>query len=175
MLLEGTVWQCLGAERFIGNEAIALGGAVPQDSLWRVEFPQWQLGHTTFTGVSSVAGGQAPLSCIGAPLTRYGRIILDYKKEQFYFIPYGQTPIHVLPVRNFQVQYADGRLLVGLVWPRSQAWAQGVRPGMRVTEADGQLLNDDFCRLIRLLDQKGRCTLTLEGDGKCIHIDYHTD
>ena len=45
---------------------------------------------------------------------------------------------------------------------------------MRVTEADGQPLEDDFCRLIHLLDEKGRCTLTLEGEGEeeSIHIDY---
>lgn len=168
-------WGGRIADAATGSETIALGGAVPQDSLWRVEFPQWSLGHTAFTGVSSVAGGQAPISSAGAPLTRYGKIILDYKEEKFYFIPYGQTPIPVPPVRDFQVQYADGRLFVGLVWPRSQAYAQGVRPGMRVTEADGQPLNDDFCRLIRLLDQKDRCTLTLEGDGKRMVIDYHAD
>ncbi len=78
-------------------------------------------------------------------------------------------------MQDFQVQYADGHLFVGLVWPRSQAYAQGVRPGMRVTEADGQPLNDDFCRLIRLLNQKGHCTLTLEKEGKSIHVDYYTD
>ena len=43
---------------------------------------------------------------------------------------------------------------------------------MRVTEADGQPLEDDFCRLIHLLDEKGRCTLTLEGNGEKIHMDY---
>ena len=158
-----------------GSETIALGGAAPQDSLWRVEFPQWQLGQTAFTGVSSVAGGQAPISHIGAPLTRYGKIILDYPKEKFYFIPYGQGPVQVTPMHDFQVQYADGRLFVGLVWPHSQAYAQGVRPGIRVTESDGQPLDDDFCRLIHLLDQKGRCILTLEGEGKSIQMDYYAD
>ena len=64
-----------------------------------------------------------------------------------------------------------GGYLTGAAVP----YAQGVRPGMRVTEADGQPLNDDFCRLIRLLNQKGHCTLTLEKEGKSIHVDYYTD
>ncbi len=170
-----SLWGGRVADAATGSHAVALGGAAPQDSLWRVEFPQWRLGNTAFTGVSSVAGGQAPISSIGAPLSRYGQIILDYGKEKFYFIPYEQGPVPVKPVRDFQVQYADGRLFVGLVWPRSHAYAQGVRPGMRVTEADGQPLDDDFCRLIRLLDRQGRCTLTLEGEGKSIRMDYDAD
>ena len=168
-------WKGRIIDATIGSNTIALSGATPQDSLWRVEFSQWNLGHTAFAGVSSVAGGQAPISSVGAPLTQYGKVILDYKRKEFYFIPYQQGTIQVKPVQDFQVQYADGHLFVGLVWPRSQAYAQGVRPGMRVTEADGQPLNDDFCRLIRLLNQKGHCTLTLEKEGKSIHVDYYTD
>lgn len=133
------------------------------------------IGTNGIHRLSSVAGGQAPISHIGAPLTRYGKIILDYPKEKFYFIPYGQGPVQVTPMHDFQVQYADGRLFVGLVWPHSQAYAQGVRPGMRVTEANGQPLDDDFCRLIHLLDRKGCCILTLEGEGKSIQIDYYAD
>lgn len=167
-------WGGRIADATSGSTAIALSGAVPQDSLWRVEFPQWSLGHTAFAGVTSVAGGQAPISSVGAPLTRYGKVILDYKRKEFYFMPYQQDAVQVKSAHDFQVQYADGRLFVGLVWPRSQAYAQGVRQGMRVTEADGQPLEDDFCRLIHLLDEKGRCTLTLEGEGEeeSIHIDY---
>ena len=168
-------WKGRIIDATIGSNTIALSGATPQDSLWLVEFSQWNLGHTAFAGVSSVAGGQAPISSVGAPLTQYGKVILDYKREEFYFIPYQQGTVQVKPVQDFQVQYADGHLFVGLVWPRSQAYAQGVRPGMRVTEADGQPLNDDFCRLIRLLNQKGHCTLTLEKEGKSIHVDYYTD
>ena len=46
---------------------------------------------------------------------------------------------------------------------------------MRVREADGQPMDDDFCSLIRLLDRQGRCALTLEGEGKSIRMDYDAD
>lgn len=143
------VWEGKITDATTGSHAIALHGVVPADSLWRVEFPQWGLGNTSFKGVSSVAGGQSPVSSVGSPLAKYGRIIIDYGAACFYFIPYEEKPqVSLLPDWNFQP--AGGHIVVSLVWPRSQAYAQGLRPGMRVVSVNGKPLNNDICLLLSL-------------------------
>lgn len=166
------IWKGQVTDAAVGSHTFALHGAVPPDSLWRVDFPQWRLGNASFEGVSSVAGGPAPLSSVGAPLAKYGRIVIDYGEKRFYFIPYEDAP-QVEPLPDVGFQLADGRIAVGLVWPRSKAYAQGLRAGMRVQAVNGEELDDDICRLLQLRDTKVIETLTVDdGRGRLLVVRF---
>lgn len=102
-----------------GQGVLSLGaaGLEGKSQKYRVVIPQFRLGNFLFEEVTSVTT-DAVDSRIGSDLLRYGTVIVDYRSNVFYFIPYDNRKKLNLYEKDWDVVITvmDDHLCAGLVW-----------------------------------------------------------
>lgn len=120
-----------------GEGVMSLGAAgIEQKTLkHRVCFPQLQLGFSTFHRVTSVTTDAAD-SRLGTGLLRYGKVIIDYLDNRFFYIPYKSQEIPDLYEKEWDVAIIpmNGHLYAGMVWDYAHLPLEG---GEQIVEVNG--------------------------------------
>ena len=137
------VW--LGVQTARGLEADY--GLVEADRLEKV-YRRAVAGVLTLAGakmenvpVESSFGG---ISTLGREVLEQGRMVIDYPRRRFYFIPYRQPAVFRPAFVNIRWRYDGGRIVVASVWGNVP---EGVSPGDRIVSVDGK-----DCRRIGLCE-----------------------
>ena len=96
-------------------------------------------------------------SHIGAPLLKYGTLVINPFNKQLLFQPFDQQDFCIVNNPQFEIAIVptwDGRPSVGLVWERSEAYQQGFRQGDIIEQVDGEPAGDfqSFIRRSYIID-----------------------
>jgi predicted aspartyl protease len=74
------------------------------------------------------------VSRMGRSLWNYGLVTMDYPQQTFYLSMFGDSiPSVLLSDFGFRVQERNGKLVVGVVWNNTKAFACGLRTGFEIT------------------------------------------
>ena len=109
---------------------------------------------------ATVQGG----SHIGAPLLRYGAMIIDPFRKQLIFQPYdGQTSCIVANRRpDIVIVEKEGKAMIGMVMEQGKAWEAGFRHDYIIEKVDGEPITfDQFNNYRWVKDQEYEFTLRL--------------
>ena len=109
---------------------------------------------------ATVQGG----SHIGAPLLRYGAMIIDPFRKQLIFQPYdGQTSCIVANRRpDIVIVEKEGKAMIGMVMEQGKAWEAGFRHDYIIEKVDGESITfDQFNSYRWVKDQEYEFTLRL--------------
>ena len=109
---------------------------------------------------ATVQGG----SHIGAPLLRYGAMIIDPFRKQLIFQPYdGQTSCIVANRRpDIVIVEKEGKAMIGMVMEQGKAWEAGFRHDYIIEKVDGEPITfDQFNSYRWVKDQEYEFTLRL--------------
>lgn len=135
---------------------------------FRAVVPRFDIAGTTIADMpmESTCGG---LDLLGRKLLDWGRVVLDFPRKRFYFLPYAAGPRRAesQPLYNFTPWHVAGRLVVGQVW--DEALQGVVAPGDAIVAVDGRPWPGDVCAF--LLDQQqfdGRTCEIETADGRRI-------
>lgn len=140
-----------------GQGSIAIGhfGAEKASEVVLLALPSLRLGNfelrdihcQTFQGSSH----------LGAPLLKYGALVINPFGKQLIFQPYDHQNYCIVSNPQFEIAIVptrDGKPSVGLVWERSEAYQQGFRPGDIIEKVDDQPAGDfqSFIRRSYIID-----------------------
>jgi len=116
----------------------------PTDTVfYALELPQKKIGNVMFQNML-VHTTPNKVSRIGSKLLNYGNVIIDYRKNQFYFIPYGEkTSVTVKEPLHVYLKFTDAKALLSCVWPTSEEYKAGLRNGQIVKEINGIKMNGE--------------------------------
>ena len=142
----GAAWQVEGRSRgqlAIGNFGAEAMGEVVFLGLRRLQWADFRL-----TDVHSLTtqGG----SHVGAPLLRYGSLVVNPFRRRLVFQPYAEGDSAVVANKQVEIAYVPrgGRPAVGLVWEGGQAFRQGFRAGDLILKINGEAI-DSFTAFLR--------------------------
>jgi hypothetical protein len=115
---------------------------------YRPKVESLQLGGTTFTNFYSHFSKRTEPR-IGASILYYGKVIMDFQEEWFYYEPYETAPqIPAFETFGFDVAYLNEEYIIKWVLEGSPAAEQGLRYGWKVIAINGQTissLTQDAC------------------------------
>lgn len=121
-----------------GEGVLSLGAAgLEQKTLkHRVCFPQLRLGSLDFQQVTSITT-EAADSRLGTGILRYGKVIIDYLQNRFFYIPYHPQESPNLYEKEWDVVITsmNGHLYAGMVWDYAHLPLKG---GEQIVEVNGQ-------------------------------------
>ncbi len=121
-----------------GEGALSLGAAGFEHKTLkhRVCFPMFQLGSSVFQQVTSVTT-DAVNSRLGTRLLHYGKVIIDYLHNRFFYIPYRSSQIPNLYEKEWDIVITsmNGHLYAGIVWDYAHLPLNG---GEQIVEINGR-------------------------------------
>ena len=158
-----------------GFSSIGLSGVASQSNILRTTIKDLRIGVAKFRDIT-VETENLPYTLMGTKVLEYGKVVIDYPRRIFYFIPYTNEVV-VIPSksREFYLTVSEGVLKVSTVWGDM---SNVVSPGDRVTHINGEPVKDyDFCESITIgiADLKGddiKKLLIETKSGKIIELDY---
>lgn len=109
---------------------------------------------------STVQGG----THIGAPLLKYGTMIIDPFRKQLVFQPYDDAKSCTVANRMADVVIVekDGNAMIGMVMKQSKAYTDGFRQGQIIEKVDGKPISfEEFNRFFWTKNQKYEFTIRL--------------
>lgn len=145
-----------------GSHAMGHFGSEHSNKITLLALDSLRWGGFTLQEVhcSTVQGG----SHIGAPLLRYGNLIIDPFRKQLIFQPYdGRTSCVVANHRpDIIIVEKRGRAMIGMVTEGGKAWEAGFRHDYVIEKVNGQPLTfDQFNSYQWVRDQEYEFTLRL--------------
>jgi hypothetical protein len=149
-----------------GYGASSFGGLGLQDKAdkYLIKFPLLSIGSGSFRGVITETQ-QSGISGIGSKLLDYGLVTMDFVNSLFYFNPYQPTLDLNDKQWPFQPSVQDDKLLVGVVWEKSQP---GVKAGEQIVAVDNVNYSIvDLCELVNnkpILAGKQSAILTIKDE-----------
>lgn len=124
-----------------GVLSIGAAGLEEKSVKYRVCMPKFGIGNNSFSRVTSITT-DAEDSRIGSDLLLYGTVIIDYKSNVFYYIPYDKNKKKSpdLYVKDWDViiTVMNDRLCAGLVWDYAKLPLKG---GEQIVEVNGVRLD----------------------------------
>jgi predicted aspartyl protease len=131
-------------DKTIGVESGGFAGYENESTKYLLKTDDFQLADFHFQNLYFTLTSSRS-SRIGADLLNYGKVILDFKKHQFTFIPQesGATvtiPDTKRPSHSFIQK--DGLVIVGLIWESSNAYKAGLRKGFILKQINGFPINE---------------------------------
>lgn len=121
----------------------------------------------TFAGAElenvPVEASYGGISTIGRDVLEQGRMVIDYPRRRFYFIPY-RHPVVFRPVFvNIRWRYDGERVEVASVWSEA---SEGISPGDRIVSVDGKdCRRVSLCEYFRLPLHVGSILTVQTADG----------
>ena len=128
-------------DQTIGSDASGLFGQQSEMPKILYQLEALKLGGITLS--NTLANNTTGKTRLGTELFDYMSVIIDYSSNTFGLIPYkNETAIEVHnPIDNVSFSLRNGEFYVSNVWPKSVAFAKGVRTGMRLEAIDGDRKN----------------------------------
>ncbi len=111
-------------------------GVEQASTKYRLKIPHFSLGNASFRNVTTVTTHAAD-SRIGAEILEHGDVIIDYRKNLFYYLPFvsGETPDMYQKEWDAVITVIDNYLTVGMVWNPEESPLKG---GERIIEIEGK-------------------------------------
>ena len=120
-----------------GQGIISFGAAGLEENTvrYRLKADELGIGAARFKDVT--AETTMGMSRIGTDLLYYGKVILDYRKRLFYFIPNqpDAEPDMYRKTWNVEITVMDGYLTAGFIW---ESAAKDLSGGERIVEVNGK-------------------------------------
>lgn len=157
-----------------GERTMSVSGIEENHDQKRVKMEDMRLGLAKFKDVVATTG-EAPFSLFGVKSIDYGKVVIDFPRRLFYYIPFTNVPVTPdYTLRDFDIQVEDGKLVVANVWSEL---ASVISPGDPITHIDGKETGIyDFCESItigieELKNKKSRLTI-LTKENKSVELDF---
>ncbi|WP_084607858.1 retropepsin-like aspartic protease [Prevotella dentasini] len=140
-------------DRSVGSNSSGIFGSSGLSELFLYRLEAFSLGRLVFEDIYAYTAN-ATRSRIGSELLDYASVVLDYSNHTLRLQPYApykpadsriarkqqacRSILPAFPHYEYFLQIADSTCLVTNVWPRSSAYAAGLRTGYRLTAMDGR-------------------------------------
>lgn len=136
----------------------------------RLTVPELTVGTRRFTGASGTTTVMDN-SIIGAPLLHHGKVVIDFLRRRFYFLPYSQEPVDMTGEPghwNVDILPLDGAFRITTVW---ESLGREAAFGDKVVEINGTRLDSvpmDEWSIRRIMADipTDTATLIIEKEGK---------
>ena len=124
-----------------GSNSVGLWGNAPKMDKLLLGVPYFGVGTSVFKNVSTETMNNDN-SRMGLGLLDYGRVVIDYSRSRFYFMPFTEGEIEVKPEKIWEVMptFMGDKLVIGLIWGDFKEVAIGDEilevNGIKITEKD---------------------------------------
>lgn len=138
-----------------GSLAIGSYGTEQHDEVAFLHLDRLKWGDLSFNDVRAVT--TQGTSRIGARILRYGNLIIDPFRRQIIFQPHNDSSSVTVANRQFGVAFIprEGKPVVGLIFPKCEAYLNGMRQGDTIIRIDNQPIND-FRQFVNFPFAEGR-------------------
>lgn len=145
-----------------GSRAIGHFGSEHSHKITLLLIERLKIGNFEMREIlsSTVQGG----THIGAPLLKYGAMIIDPFRKQLVFQPYDGAKSCVVANRMADVVIVEkeGHAMIGMVMKHCKAYTDGFRQGQIIEKVDGKPISfEEFNRFIWTKNQKYEFTVRL--------------
>lgn len=161
-----------------GDWAIGMSGKVKSTETVRVQMADLRLGPARFANVIAETA-DSPVSLFGMRALDFGKVVIDYPRQRFYYIPFALEPVSPkFKLMPYNLTVSDGKLTVATVWGDMK---ELISKGDEVTRINGKLTgNYDFCSsIINGIDElqvEGPIVLTIRTqNGETIELEYKNE
>lgn len=120
-----------------GSGILSFGAAGLEEKAekYRINIPAFTIGAGRFSNVTSVTT-TSKLSRLGSGILKFGKVTIDYPRQQFYFIPYEKNPVDVYQKEwNVVITVINNELTAGFVWGNMKKSLEG---GEKIVEVNGK-------------------------------------
>jgi predicted aspartyl protease len=133
----------------IGHSSIGLLGGTKIDTVFLLQLKYLKINNVKILRpIVSTSNDQN--SKLGSGIIRYGKMILDYPGQRFWFIPYTKLRSENNTYWGFEPSAVDGHFVIGLVWQNSNASRSGLMSGQKIISINNyNLESNNFCETIR--------------------------
>lgn len=150
------------ADTTYGSYAIGHFGSEHSHKITLLLIERLKIGNFEMREIhsSTVQGG----THIGAPLLKYGAMIIDPFRKQLVFQPYDGAKSCTVANRmaNVFIVEKDGNAMIGMVMKHSKAYNDGFRQGQIIEKVDGKPISfEEFNRFFWTKNQKYEFTIRL--------------
>lgn len=129
-----------------GSNSVGLWGNAPKMDKLLLELPYFGIGKSVFKNVCTETMNNDN-SRMGLGLLDYGRVVIDYPRSRFYFMPFTEGEIEVKPEKTWEVMptFMGDKLVIGLIWGDFKE----VAIGDEILEVNGiKIAEKDPCQLL---------------------------
>lgn len=147
LMLTCTDYECFpkGESREVmkgyGINGVGIGGIGKSQDMHRVIVNELEFAGKKFENVETTIGAEG-LSIIGLDMINYGRVIIDYSRNRFYFLPFSDEVVKSIPLEkswDVSILPSDKGFEITAVWGEAQ---KRVKYGEKVISMNGKLLNN---------------------------------
>lgn len=145
-------------------------------SISLLKFNDLQVADVSFNNVVT-SSTDVGYSRIGAQLLHYGEVILDFKNKKYSYIPFNEINSQIyLPqtLRDFSITVKNNKLIIDLIWPKSEAYRLGIRKGDEILEFNGLSVDNNICELFlknQLKSISNKITLKIKSENGGVRTD----
>ncbi|MFA7444811.1 MAG: retropepsin-like aspartic protease [Flavobacteriaceae bacterium] len=155
-----------------GTGGIGMFGSAEKGVQYQITIPEFSIGKAVFIEISSYTMNDRN-SRIGLDLLQYGDIILDFKKEKFYFE--NTSEIQLKQPSKVDYTLKDGSLVIDFVW--DEQLKNQIQHGDKVLRIDNLNVKDmELCELLGLKQYiKSKNTYEIEvlnNDNQLVTIQF---
>ena len=123
-------------ERGFGRGPMGVSGTyIPRVEKRRVLLSPLYLGNTIFENIIIQELTTAECALFGLPMLEYGKVIIDYSRRQFYFVPYREKTRVKNELYNFHCHRVSDNLVIESIWGEL---TQKLRIGDKVLRINGK-------------------------------------
>lgn len=129
-----------------GSNSVGLWGNAPKMDKLLLGLPYFGIGKSVFRNVFTETMNNDN-SRMGLGLLDYGRVVIDYSRSRFYFVPFTEGEIEVKPEKVWEVMptFMGDKLVIGLIWGDFKE----VAIGDEILEVNGiKIAEKDPCQLL---------------------------
>lgn len=147
-----------------GINGVGIGGLGEPVASDKVVVEKINFGGKDFTQAGSITS-RMDISIIGYEMLNYGKVIIDYMRNRFYFFPFDPQPADLggaPPAWNVGVLPVKGRFEVTTVWDSMQGKVELGEEVLRINDTDMSAVAPSQLEVERLLGEEPAALLTLK-------------
>lgn len=147
-----------------GINGVGIGGLGEPVASDKVVVEKMNFGGKDFTQAGSITS-RMDISIIGYEMLNYGKVIIDYMRNRFYFFPFDPQPADLggAPLAwNVGVLPVKGRFEVTTVWDSMQRKVELGEEVLRINGTDMSAVAPSQLEVERLLGEESTALLTLK-------------
>lgn len=147
-----------------GINGVGIGGLGEPVASDKVIVEKMNFGGKDFTQAGSITS-RMDISIIGYEMLNYGKVIIDYMRNRFYFFPFDPQPADLggAPLAwNVGVLPVKGRFEVTTVWDSMQGKVELGEEVLRINGTDMSAVAPSQLEVERLLGEESTALLTLK-------------
>lgn len=147
-----------------GINGVGIGGLGEPVASDKVVVEKMNFGGKDFTQAGSITS-RMDISIIGYEMLNYGKVIIDYMRNRFYFFPFDPQPAELggAPLAwNVGVLPVKGRFEVTTVWDSMQGKVELGEEVLRINDTDMSAVAPSQLEVERLLGEEPTALLTLK-------------